>query len=1136
MRQSVWARLAFVLVVFLGVDCSVHAQSVSDYAVQVSSMVQTNPPRITLSWPGDPGATGYSVYRKLLNDTAWSKPSNLGAVATSYVDTNVAVGGAYEYWIFKTASDYYGEAYIYAGIAMPLVESRGKVVLLVDNTFTMSMALELNCLQQDLVGDGWTVLMHKVARAAVDPADTSSSVWTARSNDLATVKGLVSADYQADPANVMAIFVIGHVPVPYSGDDALDEHPDHVGAWPADGFYGSVSGTWTDLSVNDTSASDTRNWNVPGDGKFDASYFSTNLTLEVGRADFANLPSFPQGESGLLRQYLEKDHNFRCRRITAQRRGLIDDNLGLLNGEVPAVDGWRTFAPFFGASNVMTTADWFGTLATNSYLWGYGCGPGTYTSCGGVGATTDFTTNDPQVVFTMFFGSYFGDWDSQDDFLRAVLGTSTYTLTSAWSGQPYWIIHPMALGETIGFSSLLTQNNSGLYDANYGLQSISIALMGDPTLRMHIVAPPSALLVSSNGSGGVNLSWNASPDTVLGYHVYCATTSAGPFTRLTTNLLTGLNYTDPAASTNVYMVRAVKLEVSGSGSYYNASQGIFQSLDGSAGAPAINLYQPTNNTTFGVGPTIQFNADTFDPANCITNVVFYANGVQIGQTNAPPYSVSWSNVPGGTYALTALAICSSGLATNSSAVTVHVAQGSMENTTTTLSLTTGSSSRIYGSALTLTAMVAGSMTTPGGIVVFKDGSNTLATVPLVAGISPNATAAYTSYTDLNVSGSPHSIAAYYQGDATHNPSDSSASPIAQTITPKPLDYTGLSASDKVYDATPTATLSGSATTLPAEAAGSGTTSDGAPYTGDTVSFTTGTLTGTFADPNVANAKPVTVTGGVALTAGGQSGNYSVGLPNAPITASITALPVRLTGSRNYDGTATAAASILTITNNLDGGNLTLSGSATLPSANGGLQTLSSFAGLTLSATAAGNYTFVGATGTVRINPAPGAFAFDTITNYAATVATLNLISAASDAGVTLNVSAVASPSAQGGTAVLNANQTITYDPATNYAGPDSFNYTLSDDVGGSSPGTVMVQVNPGNAFSLITNYVVNIDGSFSIIASGLAGQSYDVQTADTVSGPWSEIGAATALTNGVIDYTDTDAPNHPSRVYRLTQP
>lgn len=656
-----------------GVAPSAPAVSVSDYAVQVIAAVQTNPPCITLSWPADPGATGYSLYRKLLNGASWGKATNVLASATSYVDTNVAVGGAYEYEVFKSASGYYGDCYIYAGIAVPLVESRGKVVLLVDNTFAASLALELGRLQQDLVGDGWAVLRHDVARMAVDPANTSPNVWAARSNELATVKGLIRADYNADAANVKAVFVVGHVPVPYSGDDALDQHPGHVGAWPADVFYGSMSGTWTDSSVTDTNASDPRNWNAPGDGKFDQSLMSSALELEVGRVDFANLPAFPQGESELLRQYLNKDHNFRQKLIVAERRGLIDDNFGLLSGEVPAVDGWRNFAPFFGASNILTTSDWFGTLASTSCLWGYGCGGGTYTSCSGVGSTTDFATEDPRVVFTLFFGSYFGDWDSQNSFLRAALGTTNYTLTSAWAGRPYWIVHHMALGETIGFSTRLTQNNFGLYDANYGLQSISIALMGDPTLRMHIVAPPSALVVTTNGSGGVDLGWDASPDAVLGYHVYRAPTAAGPFTRLTTNLLGGTSYTDPAVSTNVYMVRAVKLEVSASGSYYNASQGIFQSPNGSAGAPTIVLLQPANNAVFLAPTNIQLSANTFDPANGITNVAYYANEVKIGDAGVlPPYSLTWSNAPGGSYSLTARAMGAGGWVTNSSAVNVRV--------------------------------------------------------------------------------------------------------------------------------------------------------------------------------------------------------------------------------------------------------------------------------------------------------------------------------------------------------------------------------------------------------------------------------------------------------------------------------
>jgi hypothetical protein len=669
--------------VFLwGVNPSAPAQSVPDYAVLLSATVQTNPAQITLSWPADALATNYTLYRKNLTATSWGAATTLATNASNYTDTNVAVGGAFEYRVSKAAwtgtTSYTGDGYIYAGIQVPLVESRGKVILVADNTFTTNLAMELNRLEQDLAGDGWIVLRHDVARMAVDPANTSSNVWAVRAAELANVKALIKADYNADPSNVKAVFLFGHVPVPYSGNLAPDGHPDHLGAWPADAYYGDMTGTWTDSTVNtsgnSTIPSDTRNWNLPGDGKFDQSLLPANVTLQVGRVDFANLPAFSTSEGELLRQYLNKDHYFRHKFVTTQRRGLIDDNFGTFNGEAFAASGWRNFAPFFGATNIVS-GDWLTMLAGQSFLWGYGCGGGTYTSADGVGTTAEFAAADPQVVFTMLFGSYFGDWDSQDNFLRAPLAAPTYTLTCAWSGRPYWEFHPMALGQTIGFGAQASQNNSTTYSADTALHWVHIALMGDPTLRMHVVAPPSSLAVSTNGSGGVTLNWNASADAVAGYHVYRAATVAGPFTRLTSSLLTGTTYTDTPVSSNVYMVRAVKLEVSASGSYYNPSQGVFQSLDPTFAAPAIFLFQPTNNTIFPASAVLQLGADIFDPANSITNVAFYANAVKIGGASTPPYTLVWSNVAVGAYALTASAFSSNGPVTNSAGVMVLVDNG-----------------------------------------------------------------------------------------------------------------------------------------------------------------------------------------------------------------------------------------------------------------------------------------------------------------------------------------------------------------------------------------------------------------------------------------------------------------------------
>jgi hypothetical protein len=651
-------------------------QSVTNYAVQMMALVQTNPPSITLSWVADPLVTGYQVYRKLRDDRTWNTIASLSAGATSCVDSNVVVGGAYEYGITSTIGDNYGEGYVYAGILTPLTENRGKMILLVDNTRSANLKMELARLQQDLIADGWTVLRHDVPRMAVDPANTSPTVWSARSNEVAAIKALVTADYIVDSNAVTTVFILGHVPVPYSGNFNPDDHPDHKGAWPADLHYGDMHSIWPDSSVSNTSGGDARNWNMPGDGKFDASGMPWNVALQVGRVDFANLPAFPQGERELLRQYLNKDHDFRHGLVPAQRRGLIDDNFGvvhygLIGIEAFAVNGWRNFSPFFGPTNI-DIGDWLTIPSGKTYLWGYGCGPGTYTSASGVASTSELVTNDTPVVFTMLFGSYFGDWDSQNNLMRAQLAAQTHALTCAWAGRPYWYLHHMGLGETVGFSTRVSQNNYYNYGNSLEMYEVHTALMGDPTLRMHPVVPPSGLLAVTNGSGGVNLNWNASPDTLVGYYVYGAPTAAGPFTRLTTNWLTGTTYTDPLGSTNVYMVRAIKLEQTPSGSYYNPSQGIFQSLDGSAGAPQIQLYQPTNNAVFIAPPTIQLKADTFDPANCITNVSFYANGQKLGDSAGPFYNLTWSNASASQYVLVAQASCSSGLVTNSIPVSVSV--------------------------------------------------------------------------------------------------------------------------------------------------------------------------------------------------------------------------------------------------------------------------------------------------------------------------------------------------------------------------------------------------------------------------------------------------------------------------------
>jgi hypothetical protein len=545
-------------------EFSLQADSTWVYAVQVSATVQESPPAITLQWQPDPyGANNYAIYRKNKDAGSWNSVANLSGSALNWTDGNVAEGGAYEYQIVKSGSlGYTGYGYIYAGIKAPLVERRGKVLLIVDNSMASPLASELTRLQNDLVGDGWTVIRHNVGR----------------NDSPASVKQLIVSDFNADRANVNTVFLFGHVPIFRCGNLNVDGH--QARPMPADTFYADVDG-----------------WGNPDTLPSDAE-------LMVGRVDMWNLPVAGSSEVELLRNYLNKDHNWRHKRINVARRALMGNRFGDFNGEAFAASGFRNFDQFVGAGNIVIANEqdaapadrrWSSMLSAGGYLWAYGCGGGSYTSMSGLGThgtyqdvwSSDLISGDAKAVFFMMFGSWLGEWDSADNIMRAALATRSMGLTCSWAGRPHWYYHHMALGEPIGFSARLTMNNGGLYrnQVNGNARGVHIALMGDPTLRAHPVAPFSGFGATAV-SGGVRLNWNASGDSVLGYHVYRSDSAGGPYTRLTGSPVAGTAFTDSSANgSSTYMVRAVKLENTPSGSYFNQSQGVFIRGEGSGPGP-----------------------------------------------------------------------------------------------------------------------------------------------------------------------------------------------------------------------------------------------------------------------------------------------------------------------------------------------------------------------------------------------------------------------------------------------------------------------------------------------------------------------------------------------------------------------
>ncbi|HYE31152.1 MAG TPA: fibronectin type III domain-containing protein [Methylomirabilota bacterium] len=548
-----------------------------DYSVELSASVETSPPRINLQWPQRPDATGYSIYRKNKADRSWNHIGDVGGSATGFTDSNVGVGSAFEYQVKKNTSlGFTGYGFTYAGINVPAIENRGKVIVIVDNRFSGSLEAELSRLIRDLVGDGWIPIRRDIS--------VSSGVQA--------VKDVIRGEYNADPGNVRTVILFGAIPVPYSGDVAPDDHDNHKGAWPADVFYGDMNGTWTDHSVRTTTAEREINHNLPGDGKFDQNEIPSDIELEIGRIDLSNLTCFSnknpsRSELDLLRQYLNKDHRFRHKLFNVERRGIIADFFGFRRGDPIVGSGWRNMTALLGQGQVTEAGGtWLSAVTSGSYLMSWGAGGGSYYYSSGVAESDDFALKDIQVVFTMFLGSYYGDWNNESNFLRAVLGSTSYTLTSSYAGYPHNFFHHMAMGETVGYGIKITQNHDGeVYPViSRGERQIHIALHGDPTLRAHPVAPAGNLSAQGTSSG-VKLQWSGSSDSdIVGYNVYRSTSESGAFTKVTASPVQGTSFTDGAPQGRfTYMVRAIKLETSGSGTYYNPSQGVFVSVESQGG-------------------------------------------------------------------------------------------------------------------------------------------------------------------------------------------------------------------------------------------------------------------------------------------------------------------------------------------------------------------------------------------------------------------------------------------------------------------------------------------------------------------------------------------------------------------------
>jgi hypothetical protein len=164
------------------------------------------------------------------------------------------------------------------------------------------------------------------------------------------------------------------------------------------------------------------------------------------------------------------------------------------------------------------------------------------------------------------------------------------------------------------------------------------------------------------------------------------------------------------------------------------------------------------------------------------------------------------------------------------------------------------------------------------------------------------------------------------------------------ITASSVTVSGITAGVKVYDGGTAATLNTSAATLDGVAAG------------DKVNLVTSSATGSFADKNVGQNKPVTVTG--LSLAGDDAANYTITAVST-VSASITTkgLTVSFTAANKiYDGTTTAMITGSSVAGVVSSDDVSLSGgTATFSDASAGTGKTVTGSGFSLSGVDASNY-------------------------------------------------------------------------------------------------------------------------------------------------------------------------------------
>ena len=211
--------------------------------------------------------------------------------------------------------------------------------------------------------------------------------------------------------------------------------------------------------------------------------------------------------------------------------------------------------------------------------------------------------------------------------------------------------------------------------------------------------PPDTPKTSSPSSGatgvattGVSLQWNGGLWAHL-YDVYFGTTANPPLLQANLTLGPSQSSTDTKSYAlpslqpgTTYYWKIVSKTAAGVTATGTVSSFTTAGTAGTPDAPpTVRLTSPASGAAFAAPGVVVLTASASDTDGTVARVDFYNGTTLIGSAFSSPYTVTWNNVPAGSYALTAVATDNLYASTVSSPVNVTITSG----TTPTFTLVRG---------------------------------------------------------------------------------------------------------------------------------------------------------------------------------------------------------------------------------------------------------------------------------------------------------------------------------------------------------------------------------------------------------------------------------------------------------------